>query len=502
MPAVTKLAFLAAAAAAVAATLSTTTEAGRTQSSRPNVVVILVDDQPALDGRLVDFMPNVQQDFVDSGVTFSDFHSESPLCCPARAGFLTGQHSHNHKVVLNQAALFDPRMTIATQLQGIGYETDLVGKYFNAYGKIASRGVPPGWTHFAAFSEPAYYDYTLWIDGAARSYGSTAADYSTDVVSGLAVADIANASPSKPLFMWIAPFGEHAPLTPAPRYSSAPQCRSIAKWDPPDWDEADVSDKPAYVRANGVAKKGTGQNLRSNCANGLAVDDLVGAVANALRQSGRLDNTIFVYSGDNGMNEGEHRLAGKTAPYVTQIPFYLSWPARLGTTPRTIGERLQNIDFAPTVCALAGCTMGPYPNGQQTPDGLAFSPLLLGTASTLPRDAVLDEMPAQEHKGSTNPPVWYAVTTTEQSPLARQGCSSAATGGCRWHYIEYATGERELYDDSNGPYWQWTPASPGDPAELNNLLGPGSTWANDPAHASILAALQRRLAQLKAEKGT
>jgi hypothetical protein len=282
---------------------------------------------------------------------------------------------------------------------------------------------------------------------------------------------------------------------------SAPQCQSVAKWKPPDWNEADVSDKPGYVQANGLSKTTSGQNMRSNCQNGLALDDLVGAVHDALQRSGRLTNTIFVYGGDNGMNEGEHRLSGKTAPYVTQIPFYLSWPARLGTAPRTIGERLQNIDFAPTICALAGCALGPYPNGQQRSDGIDFSPLLLGTQSTLPRDAVLDEMPAQEHAAASDPPVWYAVTTTEQSPLARQGCAAAASGGCRWHYIEYATGERELYDVSNGPYWSWTPGSTGDPAELTNLLGPGSSWEKAPAHAAILAALQQRLTQLKAERG-
>ena len=54
----------------------------------------------------------------------------------------------------------------------------------------------------------------------------------------------------------------------------------------------------------------------------------------------------------------------KSAPYATQIPFLAAWPARLGTTPRTITERLQNIDFAPTICALAGARSGPYPNGQ------------------------------------------------------------------------------------------------------------------------------------------
>ena len=88
------------------------------------------------------------------------------------------------------------------------------------------------------------------------------------------------------------------------------------------------------------------------------------ACATRWSETGRLDNTLFVYSGDNGMNMGEHRLVNKSAPYVTQIPFLASWPARLGTTPRAVTERVQNIDFAPTICELAGCTLGPFPNGQ------------------------------------------------------------------------------------------------------------------------------------------
>jgi arylsulfatase A-like enzyme len=471
-------------------------------SAQPNIVVIVVDDQPALDGRLMSYMPNTMANIVSKGIALTDFHSESPFCCPARAGFFTGQHSHNHGVVLNQASLFKCTMSLATQLRGVGYETDLVGKYFNAYRKIASRGVPAGWDHFAAFGEPAYYNYTLYVDGFARPYSTTVGEYSTDVLSGIAVNDIKHADPNKPLFLWTAPYAEHASLAVAPRYVGAPQCKNVPPWKPPNWNESDVSDKPGYVQANPLITKGpSGQNMRKNCWVGLAVDDMVGAIVDALRETGRLENTILVYSGDNGMNEGEHRLSGKAAPYATNIPFYIAWPAGLGTTPRTISEPLQNIDFAPTICALAGCTIGPFPNGQLKPDGVDFSGLLRGNTTYLPRDAVLDEMPAQQGKDPTDPPVWYAVRTTAASPLARQGCALASVAGCRWHYIEYATGEHELYDVSDGPYWQWNPSMPGDPAELNNLLAPGSPWANDPANAHIHATLQQRLAQLKGEPG-
>src|SRR5262249_45708300 len=186
-------------------------------NGQPNIVVLMVDDQPALDGRLLTAMPNAYATFVQHGVTFSDFHSESPLCCPARAGFLTGQHTHNHGVTVNLARLFDPRMTIATQLQGAGYHTALVGKYFNRYGEIVRAGVtlpPPGWDSFTAFAEPDYYGYTLLggragIPLQAQRYRSSPADYSTDVLASDAVDAIRETPAGQPLFLWVALYGPH-----------------------------------------------------------------------------------------------------------------------------------------------------------------------------------------------------------------------------------------------------------------------------------------------------
>jgi hypothetical protein len=222
----------------------------------------------------------------------------------------------------------------------------------------------------------------------------------------------------------------------------------------------------------------------------LAVDDLVGRVRDELVASGRYGNTLLIYTGDNGMLFGEHRLVGKSAPYQTQIPFLVSWPD-LGTTPRTISERVQNIDLAPTLCKLAGCTLGPYPNGQAKPDGISFAELLLGRVGSLLRDAVLEELPVS----NDGVPAWYAVTTTWQSPLASQGCAAAVSRGCRWHYIEYpSTGEKELYDASNGPCWAWSVGQPGDPCELDNL-------ASRADKAGLVTALRDRLAQLRVEKG-
>ena len=264
-----------------------------------------------------------------------------------------------------------------------------------------------GWTRFAAFGNPAYYNYDLWADGVRRSYGSAPSDYSTDVIRETTLSYMRGAAPNKPMFLWIATNGPHSPATPAPRHAGV-NCNP-AKWTPPSWNEADVSDKPAYVRGLPLMKK-AGTNTVT-CRPLLAIDELIGAVRDELSSEGRLANTLFVYGGDNGMSRGEHRLSGKNAPYVTNVPFAMSWTGRIAAGTK-ISTRLENIDFAPTVCAIVGCTLGPYPNGQTRPDGLSFAPLVLQN-TPFTRDAMLEELTI----ANDGVPSWASVITTTYSPL-------------------------------------------------------------------------------------
>jgi arylsulfatase A-like enzyme len=500
-PAAKVISLIAVAALAVLAGGRTQRDAAAREptATQPNIVVIMVDDQPVLDGRLLRYEPVVRDQIAAQGATFTDFHSESPLCCPARVGYWTGQHTHNHGVTENVAGLFNPTMTLATQLHAIGYRTMLAGKYLNGYaaapGPWLAPHVPPGWDDWAAMGTPAYYDYTLYENGGqTEQHGSQPQDYSTDVIASHAVTMIQNAPPSQPIFAWIAPFSAHTPFTPAPRYSGA-QCDAADRWwDPPSYNEADVTDKPAWLQAIPLLPSGRGFDLTDLCRQMMGVNDLVTQVIDALQATGRLQSTLLVYAGDNGMEEGEHRLVGKTAPYITQVPFILRWPGVVAPDT-TIAERLQNIDLAPTLCAIAGCTLGPYPNGQATPDGTSFLPLLDGSG-TLTRPAVLDEMPAAPTKRSvSDTPPWEAVITTAESPLARMRCASAAQHGCRWHYIVYpSTGEEELYDDSGGPCYAWSPGDPGDPCELQNV-------AHRARYLAVLQAMRAEESVLSTERG-
>jgi len=467
--------------------------AAETPDGRPDIIVILIDDMPGIDDRVLSRLPNIRKTFLEQGVRSSEFHGETPLCCPGRAGFLSGLHTHHHGVTKNTVRKFDARMTIATQLDGSGYHTFHVGKYFNLYETIAPQ-VPPGWDRFHALAPgkteyAGYYEYDFWNHGRAtpESRGRLASDYSTDVIRDKTIYRIRRAPPDAPLFGWISPYAPHSPTLPAPRHRTDARCSDVAGWAPPHYNEADVSDKPAYVR-KARQFSAPAYDLRGVCRSLLAVDEMVGAIQAQLAAQDRLGNTMLILTSDNGMNLGAHRLGRKSTPYSTRIPFMISWPDRLGTQGRTIDEPLSNIDLAPTLCKIAGCTMGPYPDGPTRADGVSFAGLLFGDVASLRRREILQSSPLGN--GLLEMPAWYGLRTTPSSRTAQKVCHDAAAGGCRWQYVLYETGEEELYDLSDGPCWTWAVGRPGDPCALDNLAG-------EPAFEDIRLTLSGRLATIR-----
>jgi len=217
---------------------------------QPNIVVILTDDQR---WDSLPLMPTVESELVGHGTTFSNMFVEDPICCPSRASFLTGWDAHTTGVFNNDPpyggfAAFDDSASLATWLNAAGYETFLAGKYLNHYPSTKGLYEPPGWDVWRAFATTnAYFNYKLSIDGTSvRSYGSAPEDYSTDVIADLAHQEIEGASPQDPLFMWITPLAPHATWVPAPR--DVGSLDGIAPLRPPNYNEPDVGDKPAYMR--------------------------------------------------------------------------------------------------------------------------------------------------------------------------------------------------------------------------------------------------------------
>jgi N-acetylglucosamine-6-sulfatase len=403
------------------------------RATTPNVVVILTDDQRF---DTLWSMPAVQSDLVDHGVTFSNGFVVNSLCCPSRASILTGEYSHSTGVYHIQPpnggfSDFDDSSTVATWLHGAGYRTGLVGKYLDGYDGPDTRYIPPGWDTWFAFTSTVgngdYFDYTVSDNGVSESYGNAEADYSTDVLASQADSFIRGASQSQPLFLYFAPKAPHEPATPAPRdvgtFSNLPPYR------PPSYNEADVSDKPAYVQAtNKLSTQDIADEdqFRINEYETLqAADDAVAEILAALTDTGRLANTMIVFTSDNGLMWGEHRLTAKMVPYQEsiRIPMVIRYDP-LTSTPKTDDHLVANIDLAPTLAEIAGV---------QAPgaEGMSLVPLLGPGPVSWRDDFLVEHMQA-----------WDDVPTY---------CTLRDTG---FVFTVYSTGERELYDLAADSYEQ------------------------------------------------
>jgi arylsulfatase A-like enzyme len=445
----------------------------------PNVVLILTDDQRwdtpdathGMGGNPV--MPIVTSELVNSGVTFTQAWVTTALCSPSRASILTGKYAHNHGVFRNAppaggAGAFDDSVTLATLLQGAGYRTGLVGKYLNGYDQL-SPYIPPGWDDWQVFVDPRYYDYDLNENGVLTHYASAPADYATDVLAAKATGFIATSvSQGRPFFLFFSPIAAHGPFTPAPRHEGL--FNGLPAWRPPSYNEADVSDKPPWVKALPkltAAQRARVDQLRIDQLETLqAVDEAVGAIMQALRDNGVDGNTLVVFSADNGYAWGEHRWVGKACPYdeCMRVPMIARYPA-LVATPRQDPRFVLNVDFFPTVLELAGL---PTPAGT---NGASLVPLLADNAPAWRTDLL------NEH---------WKGELTGQAPLSDGGESiprNSLVRDAQYKYVEYPSNSgqgTELYEFET------------DQSELKNRT-------NDPLLAQTKARLAARLRVLRAE---
>jgi N-acetylglucosamine-6-sulfatase len=354
--------------------------AGSTQApARPNVLVIMTDDQTVESVRV---MANVRALLAAQGTTFENSFASFPLCCPSRATFLTGQYAHNHAVMGNAAPAggyekLDHTNTLPVWLQRAGYRTVHIGKYLNGYGRRSATEVPPGWTEWYGSVDPStyqFYNYTLNENGRTVRYGADPASYQADVYTRKAVDAVRRLAPGGPFFLNVAYLAPHsggpresddpanlATPVPAPRHRN----RFAAEPLPvtPAFNEADVSDKPRGIRNRSVIGPGRvaaiTEEYRQRLESLLAVDEGVAEVVAALRATGELDNTLIVFTSDNGFFHGEHRVrTGKVLHYEpsTRVPLILRGPG----IPRAAVRRqlVANIDLAPTIVSAARAAPG------------------------------------------------------------------------------------------------------------------------------------------------
>jgi arylsulfatase A-like enzyme len=411
-----------------------------TDGSRPDIVVIYMDDFSPRAASLwsdPDRTPALAR-FVRDGVTFSQASGSTPLCCPARGNLLTGRWSHGSGITENLGWRYQPRLSLGQRLQDVGYHTVYAGKFLNGFRDRAPTRASvyrfaKGWDGFDTIWEDngKFYDYDAWSRSGITRHDVGPSDHSTGVMTRRVVEHIEAAPPDQPLFVLLSLFAGHNPNDPLPRYEGHRACRREPLWTSPSYDEKDVSDKPRHVRQLPRLDE-PGFDLTVRCEEVMSVDWAVRQVRSALRQTGRLDDALLVLTADNGFLMGEHRREGKSWVYATPIPLYFLW---LGPWPegRVVDEPVSSVDLAPTFCALAGCTM-------VRPDGMSLLPLIRGETDRLERRFVYEEYLHPGGKGRY--PAYVGLRTTRAYDPDRA-----------WVYTEYSTGERELYDLAADP-WQ------------------------------------------------
>ena len=291
------------------------------RSNPPNIVLILSDDQRA---DTLAAMPNVRELLAARGTTFENAFVSNSLCCPSRTTILTGSYSHLTGVYGNRAPYggfrsFRDSSTLATWLDDAGYETALVGKYLNDY---ETSYVPPGRDDWVAFAgDPGYYNYRLNVNGDLRRFGRRPEHYSTTTLAGYATRFVRKAK--RPFFLMFAPYAPHAPAVAPP---TGPRRETVAApLASPASRELDVSDKPDHIRALTPLSRRERRRTESFRGRQLraigGVDSAVGRIVHALEDTGQLDNTLVIFTSDNGVSWGEHRLGAerKLVPYEGAI---------------------------------------------------------------------------------------------------------------------------------------------------------------------------------------
>lgn len=496
------------------AALLTSTHPSVHAQSRPNIVLLMVDDLGVgMLRTMVDrgMMPNVKTYLVDSGYEFTQSFVTRSLGTPSRATSLTGLYPHNHGVLghLNETnggiSRFNATSTIATWLKGGGYRTGYIGKYLSGYGEWTSRTyVPPGWDDWAATLEPNNHsmdNYQVNHNGVITDFGPIYQQYG-DVahqmnVLTLQAGSFVRAAPLalRPFFLYLAPpavnmelpFVNECPIADTPLWggnfwgaTARPPVRyyntifgnttSFPLPMPPSFSEADVSDKPAWVQANPMMTAEDTDCLQKNYWRRLeslrAIDDMLGYVVQALQATGALSNTVIMLTSDDGLYLGEHRLGEKSSAYEESIrvPLYIRVPWSLGQ--RQVHHLVLNNDLAPTIAAFASVI--PW----LTPDGRSLLPLIANPSTPSWRKAFLVEHWFEVDVALTTAPTLFALR------------SGAATRPRL--FVQYPTvtsgAASEFYDLTVDPF------------QLDNVV-------SDPARASEVLRMEQFLNAMKTCRG-
>lgn len=408
------------------------------QDERPNVLVIVTDDQRQRDEMLV--MPETLRIFGEEGTRFTHAFATTPQCCPARASIFTGRYAHNHGVRRNQDG---PKLNQMATLQRYlheraGYKTALVGRFLNSW---PTEQDPKFFDKWALFRS-GYYDNEFNVNGEMKTIEQYATDYIGEQTIEF-LEEFEAEDDAAPWLMYMTVSAPHYPFYAEDDYASV---------DVPEWErtpavrEKNLGDKAGFVAKVGYSADDGARVYQKQLRTLYSADDAVANLFAKLEELGEDEQTLAFFISDNGMLLGEHGLYAKRLPYTESIhvPFFVRWPGQV-EAGATDDRLVANIDIAPSVLDVAGL---PAELRIEQDGRSLFGPL--------ERTRILTEQWGNWHVGR---PTWGSIRTHD------------------YQYIEYYYPDgrlrfREFYDLQSDP-WQ-----------TSNLLGDGDE-SNDPSQFVI-----------------
>lgn len=447
------------------------------QTTQPNIVFIMTDDHAAhaissYGSKLIK-TPHLDR-LAKEGMRFANAFVTNSICTPSRAVILTGKYSHLNGVpVFNHIDNTQP--LVSKYLQAAGYHTGMIGKW-HLGGNNPNRpndGSPTGFDYWNILpGQGAYFDPVMIEMGQRKKLTG----YTTDIITDLSMDFIKQRPTDKPFFLMYHHKAPHRNWQPAEKYR-----KQYENYEPPipatfdddykgksdasrnatmhidaDLNDNDTKGKPPAGLSGAALKKWKfTRYMQDYLACVQSVDDNIGRFLDFLDQSGLAENTIVIYTSDQGFFLGEHNFYDKRFMYEESLrtPFIVRWPKRIkaGTVSKSM---ILNLDFAPTFLDAAGAKI---PADMQ---GRSLLPLFMGKT---PRDWRTSMYYRYYHPGHHNVAVHYGVRTSRYKLIY-------------FHKLD----QWELYDLQK------------DPGEMRNVY-------SEPSYAKILESLKRELQRLKKE---
>lgn len=448
----------------------------RQARAQPNVIFMMTDDQTrdaaSIYGNPILRTPNMDR-IGHEGIRFNQAFVTSSLCLPSRASFLTGQYPHTHGMLTNgEESGFPDESRLRHQttwpmlLRAAGYHTGVVGKWH--------INTPPEGYDFTAVlpGQGVYFDPPMLVNGSMIAHKG----HTDDVIGERALQFLRERPRDKPFCMLFQFKAPHRSWEPAARFARAfedveiplpetffePEStrpEAVRKAEMRIVDMLDFRERgvPGTLEPGQLARRNHQALVKHYYRVLLGVDENVGRVLEFLDDHGLAEDTIIIYTSDNGFFLGEHGLFDKRLMYEPSIrvPMLLRWPAGIEAGRVDDTHMVLNIDVAPTILGMAG---QPVPGAMQ---GSSWQPLLRDGQADWRHDFLYEyfEFPAahcvRRHRGVRN---------------------------ARWKLIQFwqQPEEWELYDLRN------------DPQERRNL-------AAETDHAAQLARMKARLVALRRE---